>query len=77
MENVQTGCPFVLYDEWFQDDDFEACSFVKVLLEIGAGHSLGRASIVYLGRIRQQVRILAMRLAWWTLRNSPSPGTSL
>jgi AcrR family transcriptional regulator len=50
---------FDVYDEWFQHDDFEAFSFVKVLLEMGAGHPLGRASIEYLGKIRQQVRILA------------------
>ncbi|WP_395400636.1 TetR/AcrR family transcriptional regulator [Arthrobacter sp. UC242_113] len=50
---------FDVYDEWFQDDDFEACSFVKVLLEMGAGHPLGQASIGYLSRIRQQVRLLA------------------
>lgn len=50
---------FDVYDQWFHDDDFEACSFVKVLLEMGAEHPLGRASIEYLGRIRQQVKILA------------------
>ncbi|MCG2623769.1 TetR/AcrR family transcriptional regulator [Arthrobacter sp. I2-34] len=50
---------FDVYDEWFQHDDFEACSFVKVLLEMGAEHPLGKASIEYLGKIRQQVRILA------------------
>lgn len=50
---------FDVYDQWFQDDDFEACSFVKVLLEMGAEHPLGRASIEYLGRIREQVKILA------------------
>lgn len=50
---------FDVYDEWFHEDDFEACSFVKVLLEMGADHPLGQASIEYLGRIRQQVQILA------------------
>jgi AcrR family transcriptional regulator len=50
---------FDVYDEWFQHDDFEACSFVKVLLEMGADHPLGKASIEYLAKIRQQVRILA------------------
>jgi AcrR family transcriptional regulator len=50
---------FDVYDQWFRDDDFEACSFVKVLLEMGANHPLGRASIEYLGRIREQVQILA------------------
>lgn len=50
---------FDVYHQWFQDDDFEACSFVKVLLEMGAAHPLGKASIEYLARIREQVRILA------------------
>jgi hypothetical protein len=50
---------FDVCDQWFHDDDFEACSFVKVLLEMGAAHPLGKASIEYLARIRQQVRILA------------------
>ena len=50
---------FDVYDQWFQDDDFEACSYVKVLLEMGAAHPLGRASIEYLARIREQVRLLA------------------
>jgi AcrR family transcriptional regulator len=54
---------FDVYDQWFQDDDFEACSFVKVLLEMGAEHPLGQASIGYLGRIRQQVRLLAEEAA--------------
>ncbi|WP_411375236.1 hypothetical protein ACLH0K_02160 [Arthrobacter sp. MPF02] len=48
-----------VYDQWFRDDDFEACSFVKVLLDMGADHPLGRASIEYLGRIREQVQIQA------------------
>ena len=27
-----------LFDEWFHRDDFEACSFINVLLEMGPGH---------------------------------------
>lgn len=50
---------FDVYHQWFHNDDFEACSFVKVLLEMGADHPLGRASIGYLGRIREQVQVLA------------------
>ena len=30
---------FDLFDEWFQQDDFEGCSFVNVLLEFGGGIS--------------------------------------
>ncbi|NKX51512.1 TetR/AcrR family transcriptional regulator [Arthrobacter deserti] len=50
---------FDVYNDWFQHDDFEACSFVKVLLEMGAEHPLGKASLGYLAKIRQQVRVLA------------------
>jgi hypothetical protein len=45
--------------EWFHRDDFEACSFVNVLLELGAPHPAGRASIEHLQTIRSVVRRLA------------------
>lgn len=43
---------FDLFDEWFQQDDFEGCSFVNVLLEFGGGsdHPLGRASAAHLDK---------------------------
>ena len=48
---------FDVFDEWFAcRDDFEACSFINVLLEMGAVHPLGRASIDYLANIRRMVR---------------------
>jgi AcrR family transcriptional regulator len=47
---------FDLYDEWFRRDDFEACSFVNVLLELGPAHPAGRASIAHLETIRSVVR---------------------
>ena len=52
---------FDLFDEWFQQDDFEGCSFVNVLLEFGGGndHPLGRASAAHLENIRSIVRTLA------------------
>jgi len=40
-------------------DDFEACSFINVLLELGAAHPAGRASIEHLENIRSVVRQLA------------------
>lgn len=47
---------FDVFDEWFAcREDFEACSFINVLLEMGAAHPLGRASIDYLANIRQIV----------------------
>jgi AcrR family transcriptional regulator len=52
---------FDLFDDWFQNDaDFEACSFINVLLEMGADHPLGRASARHLENIRA---IIARRAA--------------
>jgi AcrR family transcriptional regulator len=51
---------FDVFDEWFQRDDFEGCSFINVLLEIGEpGHPLHSASSDYLARIRDFVQALA------------------
>jgi len=50
---------FDVFGDWFQRDDFEACSFVNVLLEMGPAHPLGQASIDYLARIRGHVQALA------------------
>jgi hypothetical protein len=50
-----------LFDEWFHGDDFEGCSFIKVLLEFGdLDHPVGRASADHLGNIRSLVRNLAL-----------------
>jgi AcrR family transcriptional regulator len=50
---------FDVFSEWFRRTDFEACSFINVLLEMGAAHPLGRASIDYLAKIRGHVKQLA------------------
>jgi AcrR family transcriptional regulator len=50
---------FDLFDEWFRRDDFEACSFINVLLEMGPQHPAGSASVRYLENIRSIVRRLA------------------
>jgi AcrR family transcriptional regulator len=50
---------FDLFDDWFRADDFEACSFVNVLLELGPAHPAGRASIRYLENIRSMIQRLA------------------
>jgi AcrR family transcriptional regulator len=51
---------FDLFDEWFHRDDFEGCSFINVLLEIGdLDHPAGRASADYLENIRTVIRALA------------------
>ena len=39
--------------------DFEACTFINVLLEMGPEHPLGQASIGYLSRIRGHIQALA------------------
>src|ERR1700694_1373623 len=50
---------FDVFDEWFHRDDFEACSFINVLLEMGPAHPAGGASIWHLEQIRSIVRRLA------------------
>jgi AcrR family transcriptional regulator len=51
---------FDVFDGWFQQDDFEGCSFVNVLLEITErDDALHRASADYLAHIRTFVRGLA------------------
>jgi AcrR family transcriptional regulator len=50
---------FDAFDEWFRRDDFEACAFINVLLELGSEHPAGKASIQHLENIRAVVRGLA------------------
>jgi AcrR family transcriptional regulator len=50
---------FEAFDDWFHRDDFEACSFINVLLEMGPAHPAGRASIAHLENIRSIVTRLA------------------
>ena len=51
---------FDVFDEWFHRDDFEGCSFINVLLEMGDLESpLGKASAAHLEYIRSGVRTLA------------------
>jgi AcrR family transcriptional regulator len=50
---------FDVFGDWFQRDDFEACTFINVLLEMGPEHPLGEASIGYLARIRGHIEALA------------------
>lgn len=50
---------FDVFGDWFLREDFEACSFINVLLEMGPAHPLGKASIDYLARIRGHVQVLA------------------
>jgi AcrR family transcriptional regulator len=50
---------FEVFDEWFRREDFEACSFINVLLEMGPQHPTGMASMRHLENIRSVVRDLA------------------
>lgn len=50
---------FDIFDEWFHRDDFEGDSFVKVLIEMGPAHPLGRASIEHLNDVRRSVEQMA------------------
>jgi AcrR family transcriptional regulator len=47
---------FDAFDEWFHEDDFEACSFINVLLEMGPEHPAAQAAIDHLANIRSGVR---------------------
>jgi AcrR family transcriptional regulator len=51
---------FDLFDEWFRRDDFEACSFINLLLEMNdRGTTVGAASAEHLANIRSFVSTLA------------------
>ena len=50
---------FDVFDEWFAGDDFDACTFINVLLEMGWDHPLGQACIAHLGNIRAVVGRMA------------------
>ena len=50
---------FDVFDEWFRRDDFEACSFINVLLEMGPDHPPARRASRHLENIRSIVRGLA------------------
>jgi AcrR family transcriptional regulator len=46
----------VLHD-WFQNrDGYEGCSFINVLLELGADHPAGQASVAHIEHVRDIVR---------------------
>ncbi len=51
---------FDLFDEWFHREDFEACSFINVLLELNSRtHPVGSACVEHLENIRAVLRKLA------------------
>jgi hypothetical protein len=53
---------FDVLDDWFhQRSDYEACSFVKVLFEMGADGRVGKACLTHLDKIRDVLRDRAQR----------------
>lgn len=50
---------FDIFDTWFRRDDYEACPFVNVLLEMGPAHPAGAACIDHLETIRGVISTLA------------------
>jgi len=50
---------FDVFDAWFQREDFEGCSFINVLLEMGAEGNVGHASTNQLANIRAFLSDLA------------------
>ncbi|MEB3983172.1 TetR/AcrR family transcriptional regulator [Mycobacterium sp. 663a-19] len=48
---------FDVMHDWFQlRDGYEGCSFINVLLELGADHPAGRASVAHIDNVRDIVR---------------------
>jgi AcrR family transcriptional regulator len=50
---------FDVFDAWFQEPDFEGCSFINVLLEAERGGSVHRAAADHLA----EIRVILARLA--------------
>jgi AcrR family transcriptional regulator len=50
---------FDLFDEWFREPDYAGCPFIKVLLEMGAGHPAGAACIAHLETVRELLTQIA------------------
>ena len=54
---------FDVFDDWFREDTAQVSSFLHVLMEMGPDHRLGKASIQYLDRTREQIAELAKSAA--------------
>jgi AcrR family transcriptional regulator len=50
---------FDVFDEWFHGKEFDACSFINVLVEMGPDHPTGKACVTHLDNIRTIVATLA------------------
>lgn len=51
---------FGVLDDWFQRGRAEASAFLHVMIEMGPDHPLGKASIEYLSRTREQLAAIAV-----------------
>ncbi|SDU79649.1 DNA-binding transcriptional regulator, AcrR family [Jiangella alkaliphila] len=51
---------FDVFGEWFARDDFEGCTFIRVLLQVDADNVVGQASLHYLENIRAMIRSRAV-----------------
>ena len=67
---------FDVFDDWFASPEFDTCSFINVLLEMGPQHELGRASIRHLETSVQSSASWPTRRACATPTRSRAPGTS-
>jgi hypothetical protein len=50
---------FDVFDDWFRQGAVQVSSFLHVMMEMRPDHPLGRATICYLEKTRQQVADLA------------------
>jgi hypothetical protein len=58
---------FELFDEWFRRDDFEACSLIDVLIEIGPAHASIKTVV---GRLAEETALrdpAALARSWHLL----------
>jgi AcrR family transcriptional regulator len=50
---------FDVFDDWFRQGAVQVSSFLHVMMEMGPDHPLGKASIQYLEKTREQIADLA------------------
>ena len=53
---------FDIFDEWFQDEHFTGCPYIRALVEMGADHEVGEASAGYLRSMRAEVEETAAEM---------------
>jgi AcrR family transcriptional regulator len=64
---------FDVMHDWFQSHDgYEGCSFINVLLELGADHPAGQASVAHIEHVRDIVRQRAVAAGLRDIENFAS-----